>query len=96
VRVREVAFIAANGIILLVLSGCSSATAPSWVPGWMTIKPEPQALRFESTPPGADVSQHRTKSAASDLQNTLFSHASLEQTVGDGCFEWLCAANARR
>jgi PEGA domain len=55
VRVRQVAAIAANGIILLVLSGCSSATAPSWVPGWMTIKPEPQALRFESAPPGADV-----------------------------------------
>jgi len=53
VRVREVAAIAANGVI--VLSGCSSATAPSWVPGWMTIKPEPQALRFESAPPGADV-----------------------------------------
>ena len=54
-RVREVAAIAANGVIVLVLSGCSSATAPSWVPGWMTIKPEPQALRFESAPPGADV-----------------------------------------
>jgi PEGA domain-containing protein len=25
------------------------------VPGWLTIKPEPQALRFESAPPGADV-----------------------------------------
>ena len=79
-RVREVAAIAANGVIVLVLSGCSSATAPSWAPGWMTIKPEPQALRFESAPPGADVhSQRGTKSAASDLQNTLFSHASLEQ-----------------
>jgi PEGA domain len=55
VRVREVAAIAANGVIVLVLSGCSSATAPSWVPSWMTIKPEPQALRFESAPPGADV-----------------------------------------
>jgi PEGA domain len=55
VQVREVAAIAANGVIVLVLSGCSSATAPSWVPGWMTIKPEPQALRFESAPPGADV-----------------------------------------
>ena len=54
-RVREVAAIAANGVIVLVLSGCSSATAPSWVPGWMTVKPEPQALRFESAPPGADV-----------------------------------------
>ena len=54
-RVREVAAIAANGVIVLLFSGCSSATAPSWVPGWMTIKPEPQALRFESAPPGADV-----------------------------------------
>jgi hypothetical protein len=90
VRVREVAAIAANGIALLVLSGCSSATAPSWAPGWMTIKPEPQALRFESAPPGADVTvKGGTKSGASDLQNTLFSHTSLEPTVGDGCFEWL-------
>jgi hypothetical protein len=31
VRVREVAAIAANGVIVLVLSGCSSATAPSSV-----------------------------------------------------------------
>ena len=54
-RVRKIAAIAANSVIVLVLSGCSSATAPSWVPGWMTIKPEPQALRFESAPPGADV-----------------------------------------
>ena len=42
----------------LALAGCTSASSPSWVPSWMTIKPPPPpvvALQFESEPPGADV-----------------------------------------
>ena len=55
-RVREVAAIAANGVIVLCASrACSSATAPSWAPGWMTIKPRTiKALRFVFAPPGAE------------------------------------------
>jgi PEGA domain-containing protein len=46
------------GVVGLALGGCSSASAPSWMPSWLTIKPPPpptQALQFESEPPGADV-----------------------------------------
>jgi len=42
----------------VALAGCSSASAPSWVPSWMTITPPPPptlALQFESAPPGAEV-----------------------------------------
>lgn len=40
------------------LAGCTSASAPSWMPSWLTIKPPPPptvSLQFESEPPGADV-----------------------------------------
>jgi len=42
----------------IALAGCTSATAPSWMPSWLTIKPPPPptvTLRFESEPVGADV-----------------------------------------
>lgn len=56
-RVRlSVAGIVALGI---ALAGCSSASAPSWTPSWLTTTPPVppmQPLQFESQPPGADVS----------------------------------------
>lgn len=42
----------------IALAGCTSASAPSWVPSWLTIKPPPPptvTLQFESAPAGADV-----------------------------------------
>lgn len=55
VRVVPAAIFALAGI---ALAGCTSASAPSWAPSWMTIEPPPPpvvALQFESEPPGADV-----------------------------------------
>jgi len=55
-RVRLVA--AAIVVMGLALAGCSSSSAPSWAPSWMTITPPPPptlALQFESLPPGAEV-----------------------------------------
>ncbi len=50
------AAVGVSGVIMgLALSGCSSSDAPSWMPEWMTIKPPLQPLKFESEPPGADV-----------------------------------------
>ena len=46
------------GIVGIALAGCTSASAPSWMPSWLTIKPPPPptvVLQFESQPPGADV-----------------------------------------
>ncbi len=57
-RVRLVAVALVIGIAGLGLAGCSSTSAPSWVPSWMTIKPPPpptEALQFQSEPVGADV-----------------------------------------
>jgi PEGA domain len=51
-RVRFVAAVVGMGS---ALAGCSSSSAPSWVPSWMTVAPPTQALQFESQPPGADV-----------------------------------------
>jgi hypothetical protein len=55
-RVRLVA--AAIVAMASVLAGCTSSSAPSWMPSWLTIKPPApptQVLQFESEPPGADV-----------------------------------------
>jgi hypothetical protein len=38
-----------------VLGACSSTSAPTWMPAWMTGTPPTVALQFESTPAGADV-----------------------------------------
>jgi hypothetical protein len=54
-RVLPIAAVAVSGVISVALSGCSSSTAPSWMPEWMTVKPPLQALKFESLPPGAEV-----------------------------------------
>ncbi len=58
-RARLVAAVTIDiGIAGLGLVGCASASAPSWMPSWMTIKPPPpptEALQFESEPAGADV-----------------------------------------
>lgn len=42
----------------VALAGCTSASTPSWMPTWLTIKPPPPptvTLQFESQPPSADV-----------------------------------------
>lgn len=46
--------VAASGVALagLALAGCSSASTPSWL---KPAPPPPQALQFESEPPGANV-----------------------------------------
>jgi hypothetical protein len=56
-RVRLTA--AAIGVMGIALAGCTSSSAPSWMPSWMTITapaPPMQPLQFESVPAGADVS----------------------------------------
>jgi len=63
-RVWPIAALAASGVISVVLSGCSSSTAPSWMPDWMTVKPPLQSLQFESLPPGADVTVAATTGQA--------------------------------
>lgn len=45
-------------VMSVALAGCTSASAPSWMPSWLTIKPPPPptvTLQFESEPSGADV-----------------------------------------
>ena len=49
---------AAMFAMAIALAGCTSASAPSWMPSWLTIKPPPPptvTLQFESAPAGADV-----------------------------------------
>jgi hypothetical protein len=57
-RVRLVVA-ALAAVVGVSLAGCSGMPSmPDWAPDWMSSKPpsaEPQVMRFESDPPGADV-----------------------------------------
>lgn len=51
-RVRLIAAISAAAIAGIALAGCSSTSTPDWL---KPAPPPPQALQFESEPPGATV-----------------------------------------
>lgn len=51
-RIRQIIGLTAAGLAGIVLAGCSSSSTPDWL---RPSPPAPQALQFESTPPGVNV-----------------------------------------
>jgi hypothetical protein len=70
IRVQSIAALVVSSVIGVALPGCSSSTAPSWMPDWMTVKPPFKALQFESSPPGADATVVATTGQAAQTCKT--------------------------